>query len=57
MPIINQHLKKFMDDWNFHSLSTENDKSPTRLFYEGLQKFVNCDELRDHFIKQFHNQR
>ena len=52
LPKINDNLYNFIKSWNHHPLSTCNNKPPVRLFYDGLYKFENAEELRDRFLQR-----
>jgi hypothetical protein len=39
-----------MKSWNYHPISTCKNKTPVRMFYEGLQKLENGEELQNKFL-------
>ena len=40
LPIINKRLEELQESWNNHALSTEGNKTPYQLFFEGLHHVV-----------------
>lgn len=40
LPHINKSLSEFQESWNNHTLSTEGNKTPYQLFYEGLSHAI-----------------
>ena len=45
LPRINKAIHEFQESWNYHTLSTEGNKSPYQLFLEGMQHEANTSNL------------
>ena len=43
LPRISKALHEFQESWNYHTLSTEGNKSPYHLFFEGMQHEANTN--------------
>jgi hypothetical protein len=56
VPIINDAIKLFVDEWNNHSLSTQSNYSPRQLWFLGMVENVNSPSCAVQDIVLGHNQ-
>ena len=45
LPRINKAILEFQESWNHHALSSEGNKSPFQLFFEGIQHEANSSQV------------
>ena len=56
IPIINEAIKLFVDDWNNHTLSTQSNYSPRQLWFLGMVEDANSPSCAVQDILSGHNE-